>query len=274
MRGGAPGRAADLLLLAATVAVAAPFLLALLVSLLEPAALLAPRLDPALLRPANYADALASGPFARWALNTIVVAGAATAGSLLTSILAAYAFARIEFKGREALFALSVATLMIPSHVTLIPNYLLLARLGLIDTLWALVLPVLGSGFVTFFLRQQFRAIPREYDEAAALDGAGHLRILWLVIVPLARPAIAAMALVQLLSVWTSFLWPLIAVTSEDLRTLEVGLAALYQTAQDEGAVSWPVIVAAAMIVMAPTLFAYVLAERHLVRGLAIGVGR
>lgn len=138
--------------------------------------------------------------------------------------------------------------------MTLIPNYLTMAALDLVDSNAALVLPSLGSGFATFFLRQQFRNLPREYDEAALVDGASRLAILWRITVPLSRPAIAAMAIFQFLSEWTSFLWPLIATTSPEMRTLETGLAALYDVAIDDGIVSGPVVMAGAVLVMAPGL--------------------
>lgn len=270
----APLRAGDGLALLVAGVVGLPFLLALLISFLPTDAYLArepelwpPRLD-------NYARALEAAPFGRYLLNSLLVASAVTAGSLSTSILAAYACARLEFRGRDGAFLVVVATLLIPSHVTLIPNYLTMAALDLVDSYAALILPSLGSGFVTFFLRQQFRNLPREYDEAALVDGAGRLEILWRIVVPLSRPAIAAMAIFQFLSEWTSFLWPLIATTSPEMRTLETGLAALYDVAIDDGIVSWPVVMAGAVLVMAPGLLLFALAERDLGRGVALGIGR
>jgi multiple sugar transport system permease protein/sn-glycerol 3-phosphate transport system permease protein len=267
-------RGGDLLALAAASLLGLPFLLALLVSLMPPDAFLAR--EPALwpLRLDNYARALEAAPFDRYLLNSLLVAGAVTAGSLLTAILAAYACARLEFKGRDLAFLAIVATLLIPSHVTLVPNYLTMAAFDLVDSYPALVLPSLASGFVCFFLRQQFRNIPREFDDAALVDGAGRLQILRLIVVPLARPAIAAMAIFQFLAEWTSFLWPLVVTTSPDMRTLEVGLAALHDVAIDDGNVNWPVVMAGAVLVMAPTLLLFVLAERQLVRGFAPEIGR
>jgi multiple sugar transport system permease protein/sn-glycerol 3-phosphate transport system permease protein len=267
-------RAGDLGALLVTLIAGAPFALALLVAILPADLFLAreivltpPRLD-------NFVRAVEAAAFPRYFLNTVLVAGLATAGSLFTSILAAYAFARLEFKGRDVAFLVVVATLLIPGHVTLIPNYLTMASLGLVDTYPALILPSLASGFVCFFLRQQFRNIPRTYDEAALVDGATSVQILWLVILPMARPAIAAMAIFQFLAEWTSFLWPLVVTTSPEMRTLEVGLAALYDVAIDDGIVNWPVVMAGAVMVMAPTLLVFALAERYLVRGVAAEVVR
>ncbi len=252
----------------------APFALALVVAGLPADAFLARELAITLPRLDNFVRAVEAAPFPRYFFNTVLVAGLATAGSLLTSILAAYAFARFEFKGRDVAFLAVVATLLIPSHVTLIPNYLTMASLGLVDTYPALILPSVASGFVCFFLRQQFRNIPRTYEEAALVDGASRLQILWLVILPMARPAIAAMAIFQFLTEWTSFLWPLVVTTSPEMRTLEVGLAALYDVAVDDGIVNWPVVMAGAVMVMVPTLLLFALAERHLVRGVAPEVVR
>lgn len=267
-------RLGDATALVVALVVGLPFLLAIAISLLPSEAYLArdpqlwpPRLD-------NYANALEAAPFGRHLLNSLLVASAVTAGSLVTSILAAYACARLEFKGRDAGFFFIVATLLIPSHVTLVPNYLTMAAFDLIDSYAALILPFLGSGFVTFFLRQQFRNLPREFDEAALVDGAGRLTILWRIVVPLSRPAIAAMAIFQFLSEWTSFLWPLIATTSAEMRTLETGLAALYDVAIDDGIVSWPVVMAGAVVVMTPGLLIFAMAERHLASGFPAGASR
>lgn len=267
-------RAGDLAALAAAALLGVPFFCALVVSLMPPEAFLArePVFWP--LRFDNYGRALEAAPFGRYPLNTSLVAGAVTLGSLVTAILAANACARLDFKGRDAAFLAIVATLLIPGHVTLIPNYLTMASLDLVDTYPALIMPSLASGFVCFFLRQQFRNIPRAYDEAALVDGASRLQILRLVVVPLARPAIAAMAIFQFLAEWTSFLWPLVVTTSPEMRTLEVGLAALYDVAIDDGIVNWPVVMAGAVLVMAPTLLLFALAERQLVRGFTPEVGR
>lgn len=267
-------RAGDLVALTVGALFGLPFLLAIGISLLDTDAYLArhPDLWPPHFE--NYSRALEAAPFGRYFLNTLFVATAVTAGSLVTSILAAFACARLEFEGRDVAFFFIVATLLIPSHVTLIPNYLTMAAFDLVDSYAALILPALGSGFVTFFLRQQFRNLPREFDEAALVDGASHLWILWKIVLPLSRPSIAAMAIFQFLSEWTSFLWPLIVTTSKEMRTLETGLAALYDVAIDDGIVSWPVVMAGAVLVMAPGLFVFALAERSLAKGVAMGFGR
>ncbi|MCL9775659.1 carbohydrate ABC transporter permease [Vibrio methylphosphonaticus] len=219
----------------------------------------------------NYAFAFTEMNFPLYLFNTAVVSIAVTVLSLTVSVCAAYAFSRIEFKGREFLFWLVVATLMVPGHISLIPNYLNMAKVGLLDSYWTLILPSIASGFVTFFLRQYFKNIPKAMDEAAWIDGATHLQVLWKVIVPMARPAIAAMALFTFLGEWNSYIWPLISTDSEDVRTLQIALSRLYAGAADDGMVNWPLVMAGATLTMLPTLLCFKLVEKHLVRGIAMG---
>ncbi|MEO1019711.1 MAG: carbohydrate ABC transporter permease [Pseudomonadota bacterium] len=255
-------------------AMAVPFVIALLLSFMEPQQFMARGANFWPTRVDGYARALEAAPFVRYFINTVIVAGAITLGSLLTSILAAYVFARFEFPGRDALFLVVVATLMIPGHVTLIPNYLTLADLGLIDTYAALIVPFLASGFVTFFLRQHFRGIPRELDDAARIDGATRWQILWKIIVPMSRPAIAAMALFQFIAEWNSYLWPLIVTNSDSVRTLQIGLAKVYATDAYDGLVDWPMVMAGAVLIMLPTILVFVIAERNLTKGIAMTVSK
>ncbi|MFA0438800.1 glycerol-3-phosphate ABC transporter permease [Vibrio sp. 10N.286.49.C2] len=219
----------------------------------------------------NYAYAFTEMNFPLYLFNTAVVSIAVTVLSLTVSVCAAYAFSRIEFKGREFLFWLVVATLMVPGHISLIPNYLNMAKVGLLDSYWTLILPSIASGFVTFFLRQYFKNIPKAMDEAAWIDGATHLQVLWKVIVPMARPAIAAMALFTFLGEWNSYIWPLISTDSEEVRTLQIALSRLYAGAADDGIVNWPLVMAGATLTMLPTLLCFKLVEKHLVRGIAMG---
>ena len=204
-------------------------------------------------------------------MNSLIVCGAITAGSMLTSIMAAYVLARVDLRGGEILFILIVATLMVPTHITLIPNYLTIAGLGLRNTHLALIMPFLASGFATFFLRQHFRTVPKEIEEAARLDGAGHWRILWAVIVPMTRPAIAAIAAFVFLAEWNSYIWPLIMIDTQDMRTVEIGIARLFADEAEGGFNDWPLIIAGAMSALVPPAIVFVFAERHLVRGVAMG---
>lgn len=218
-----------------------------------------------------YGKALTEIPFPRYLFNSVVVSLAVTVGSTLTAILAAYVFARARFPGRGFLFFLVVATLMIPDHITLIPNYLTFARFHALDSYAALILPFLASGFSIFFLRQYMMGIPESLDDAARMDGASRWTILWTIIVPLSRPAIVVVALFAFLKEWNNFLWPLLATTSAEMRTVQIGLRYLFREEGEGAAVDWPLVMAGSMIVLAPLLVAFVLAERHLIRGITMG---
>jgi multiple sugar transport system permease protein/sn-glycerol 3-phosphate transport system permease protein len=169
------------------------------------------------------------------------------------------------------MFGATVATLMIPSHICLIPNYLTLAKAGLLDTYAGLILPAISNGFAAFFLRQYMRGIPKALDEAAYMDGATHLQVLWRIIVPLSRPAISSMALYIFIAEWNSYIWPLVAVGKQDLYTLQIGLARLYRINPGEGLVDWPLVMAASTLSILPVLLGFFLVERHLVRGITMG---
>lgn len=266
----APGllRAAFLGLLA--LAVIGPLLLILRVSLLEQGFWLTAVGSGGLTLEA-YARAWSGVPFPRYFLNSVIVAGAVALGSTATAILAAYAFARARFRGRDALFLAVVGTLMIPSHITLIPNYLTFARLGMLDGLAALIVPFLASGFSIFFLRQHMMGIPAALDEAARMDGAGTFFILRTIVVPLSWPAVAVVTLFSFMNAWNEFIWPLLTITSEEKRTVQIGLRYLLRD-EGEGAVAdWPLVMAGTVVTLLPLLVAYLVAERHLIRGLTMG---
>jgi multiple sugar transport system permease protein/sn-glycerol 3-phosphate transport system permease protein len=219
----------------------------------------------------NYATAVSKFNFARYLFNSLFVSGIVTIAGLAVATTAAFAFARFDFRGRDWLFGLTVATLMIPSHITLIPNYLTLAKAGLLDTYAGLILPAISNGFAAFFLRQYIRGIPRALDEAAYMDGARPLQVLWRVIVPISRPAIFSMGLYIFLAEWNNYIWPLVAVGDEDLFTLQLGLARLYSINPGEGLIDWPLVMAASTITILPVLLGFFFVERHLVRGITMG---
>jgi multiple sugar transport system permease protein/sn-glycerol 3-phosphate transport system permease protein len=219
----------------------------------------------------NYTVAVGQYNFARYLLNSVIVSGLVTILGLTVATLAAFAFARYTFRGGNLLFGATVATLMIPSHISLIPNYLTLAKVGLLDSYAGLILPAISNGFAAFFLRQYIRGIPRALDEAAYMDGATPLKVLWRVIVPIARPAIFSMGLYIFLNEWNNYIWPLVAVGKEDLYTLQIGLARLYRINPGEGLIDWPLVMAASTITILPVLLGFLLVERHLVRGITMG---
>ena len=211
----------------------------------------------------NFARAWAAAPFARYFLNTALLVTMILACQLVLSTLAAYAFARFEFAGKKLLFSLVLVQLMVMPDILLVENYKTMARLGLVDTLLAIGLPYFASAFAIFLLRQTFMGIPKELDEAARVEGASALQILWRVYVPLARPVYTAFALVSVSFHWNNFLWPLIITNSVSARPLTVGLQVFSST--DQG-IDWSVITAATLMSSAPLLIAFLLFQRQFVQ--------
>jgi len=220
----------------------------------------------------NYRDVAALVPFGRYFVNTAIITGLVLAGTLLSSSLVAYGFSRLRFRGRDVLFALCLSTMMLPGQVTMIPLYVLFARLGWIDTFYPLVVPAFfGSPLSIFLLRQFFLTIPREYDEAALLDGAGRFRIYWSVILPLARPALVTVAVLTFLGTWNDFFGPLIYINSTSQATLTLGLSMLKSQIAGSGTTQWHLLMAAAVLVMVPNIIVFFMAQKHLVKGIAMG---
>lgn len=211
----------------------------------------------------NFARAWAAAPFAQYFLNTIMLVAMILASQLVLSTLAAYAFARYTFPAKNLLFALVLMQLMIMPDILLVENYKTMAALGLVDTLLAVGLPYFASAFAIFLLRQTFMGIPKELDEAARVEGASALQILWRVYIPLARPVYTAFALVSVSFHWNNFLWPLIITNSVGSRPLTVGLQVFSST--DQG-VDWSVITAATLMTSAPLLVGFLLFQRQFVQ--------
>jgi multiple sugar transport system permease protein len=203
--------------------------------------------------------------FDRYLFNSMVVAIAVTLGEVFTSALAAYAFARLRFPGRDALFLMYLATLMIPGQVTIIPNFILMRYLGWINTYQGLIIPTAFTAFGTFLLRQYFLSIPRELEESARVDGASFFQVWWRIIMPLASPAVATLGVFSFMGAWNSFLWPYIMVSTSDMRTLPVALRSL----QSEYGTEWGMMMAGSLIAMLPMLIIFLFAQRYFVRGIA-----
>jgi multiple sugar transport system permease protein len=214
----------------------------------------------------NFPQAFTFFPFGRFLLNTLVVASGATGLQTVLAVLAAYAFARLRFPGRDLLFLLYLGTLMIPQQVTIVPLFLMMRSLGWIDTFMALILPSAFHALGVFLLRQFFLTLPRELEESAVMDGAGRLRILWQIILPLSRPAVATLVLFTFIREWNAFLWPLIATSSPDMRTVSVGLTLFIGQYGTE----WHLMMAAASVTLLPTLVVFALAQRHYIEGIAL----
>jgi multiple sugar transport system permease protein len=224
-----------------------------------------PILRPATLRWQNYQEVLQLSPFPRWFLNTLIVTVLVVIANLLTCSLAGYAFARLRFFGRDVVFLLVLATLMIPFQVIMIPTFLIVRKLGLIDTLWALVVPNLTGAFGVFLLRQFFKTLPIELEEAARIDGASRLGILFKIVLPLSGPVLATLAVVTFMWTWNDFLWPLVTIYSERNMTLQLGLL----TFQGAHKTNTNLLMAANVMSMLPVLGLFFLAQRYFIRGIA-----
>ena len=211
----------------------------------------------------NFVKAWEAAPFARYFVNTVLLVTMVLAAQLVLTTLAAYAFARFEFPGRGVLFALVLVQLMIMPDVLIVENYRTMTLLGLKDTIVAIGLPYMASAFGIFLLRQTFKMVPRELDEAARVEGCGPLQVLWKVYVPLARPVYLAYALVSVSYHWNNFLWPLIITNSVESRPLTVGLQVF--SATDQG-IDWSIITAATLLTTAPLLLGFLLFQRQFVQ--------
>jgi multiple sugar transport system permease protein len=259
-------RYAFLLLAGATMIV--PFLWMLATSLKAPGAVLVvpPQIIPRAPTLESYRRVAAAVPLLRMLGNSVFVTVAVVLAQVATSALSAYAFARMRWRGRDALFLLYLATLMVPSQVTITPLFILMQRLGWVDTYQGLILPGISSAFGTFLLRQAMLGIPREYEEAAFIDGATHWTVFRHVALPMIGPALATLAVFATMASWNSFLWPLFITRDERLMTLPVGLALLHGRYTTE----WSMVMAGAVITVLPIVLVYLAAQRAFVRGVAL----
>ncbi len=211
----------------------------------------------------NFANAWKAAPFARYFVNTIMLVTLTTGMQLVLCTLAAYAFARYDFKGKGIAFALILMQLMIMPDVLVVENYTTMSKIGVLDSTLAISLPYMVSAFGIFLLRQTFKSVPKELEEAAAVEGANTLQVLWHVYVPLAKPTYAAYALVSISTHWNNFLWPLIVTNSVNSRPLTVGLQIFSSTEQG---VDWTIITAATLMTSGPLLVAFLLFQRQFVQ--------
>ncbi len=256
------------LAVALAILAAIPFLYMISTSLMDELEVFGfpPPLLPASPRWANYAEALTALPFDRFFLVSAVMSVCIVAGTLVTSATAAYAFARLEFPGRDRVFLLYLSTLMVPAIVLLIPRFLLVNGFGWVDTFQGLIVTELVQVWGIFLLRQYFLSVPRDLEDAARVDGAGEWRVFTRVALPLSKPALATVALFIFVDQWKSFLWPLIVTRSMDMRPIEVGIsrfAGLYYS-------NWPYQMAAAVVAILPILVLFFFAQRYFVRGIQL----
>ncbi len=211
----------------------------------------------------NYAQAWRSGPFPRYLLNNIITTFGILSIQLFLGCLAAYAFSKLRFPGRDVCFFLVISCLMVPPQIRFVPIYIMLAKVGLLNTYWALILPYATSALGTFLIREAFNSINDDVLDAARIDGASVLQIIFRIMVPIAKPTIIAFALFRVVRHWNDYLWPPVMTTTETVRTLPLGVALL----REEGTGSrWHIIMAGNMFVVVPMIVTFLLAQRHIIR--------
>jgi len=260
-------RASHVLLVALALTMLTPFLWMVLASLKPLAEVEQLNPFPTTWRPGNYLEVFKEIPFARYYFNSVFVAGWVTFLQVLTSAMAAYAFSRLHWRGRDHVFRLYLATLMIPGVVTMIPNYTLMVKLQLLDSYRGLIVPAAFSAFGTFLLRQFMLTIPPSLDEAAQIDGASHWQTFWNVIMPLARPGLITLGIFTFLGNYRSFFWPLILIKSEHLRTLPIGML-YFDTVYGR---QTNLLMAASVMNIIPLILLFVLSQKFIVKGIQLG---
>lgn len=263
------------IMIAISVATVVPFLFMASTSLTESFTMMSypPTLIPENPSLNNYSQIVfefQNGLFPRWFFNTVLTATAIVAGSLLLNTLSGYIFAKKQFWGRDVVFALMLSTLMVPTAVTLIPAFLIVNKLGLFNTYWALIVPGLASAFGIFLMRQFITSIPTELIEVSKIDGASELRIFWSIIIPLCTPAMAALGIFTLIQSWNAFLWPLVVLRANNMRTLVVGLA----TVQGEFNINYGLVMAGSVLTVLPLVLLYIVFQPYFVEGLRMGYGK
>ncbi|WP_371530942.1 carbohydrate ABC transporter permease [Streptomyces sp. NBC_01283] len=221
-----------------------------------------PALWPSGIDLGGYRYVLGNAMFPRWLLNSAIVSAVAVASNLVFGALGGYAFARMRFRGSRALLVLMLATMAVPFQLTMIPTFLVMKKLGLIDTLGALIVPSLVTPFAVFLLRQFFLSLPRELEEAAWIDGCSRLRVLWSIVLPLARPALATVAVLTFLTTWNDLTWPLIAINHDTQYTLQLGLT----TFQGQHHTRWSAVMAGNVLTVLPVLVAFLFAQKAFIR--------
>lgn len=225
-----------------------------------------PSLIPSEVRWANYSDVFETAPFVRFYANSIVVTIARTLGQVAIASLAAFAFSQLKFPGRDVLFFILLAGLMVPDQVLIVPRFIIMRELGWFDTYQGLIVPLLFSSFGVFLLRQYFLGIPRDFHEAAKLEGANPFQVYWHIYLPLARPALAAFGFLTMLNSWNELLWALTVTNTADMQVLPVGIALF----QGQFFTNTAVLLAAANMATFPLLIAFLFFQKQLVEGVAL----
>ena len=216
----------------------------------------------------NFGTAWQSAPFGRYYVNTIVTTLFGSGFEIFFAVTSAYAFVFLRFPKKDWLFLLLLAALMVPGQVTILPNYLTIARLNWINTYQGIVVPGASVAYGTFLLRQYYLTLPRDILDAAKVDGADHVRTLWAIVLPLAKPAIVSFGLLSVVAKWNDFLWPLIVTNTKEMRVLPIGI---YWLLVEEGTIDWGVVMAGTLFVVLPVVVIFLYAQRYIVDGIAAG---
>lgn len=258
-------------LLLATLAVALPLLWMILSSFKTTSEIITLDLHilPASPTLANYEEAFRSVPFATIFMNSVFVTAVGATAKVFLAIITAYALVFVRFPFKNVIFIAILVALMVPSQVAILPNYILIASFGWLNSYQGIIVPSLGTAFGTFLLRQQFLSLPRSMLEAAEVDGAGHWRRIWSIVVPVSGPSIATVALVTIVSEWNDYIWPLIITTDPKFMTLPVGLTLLQNS--ESGPQGYGVMMAGSVIVLLPVLLVFAMLQRYIVAGLTQG---
>lgn len=214
----------------------------------------------------NFVSAFQAAPFGRYYFNSIFVASVVTIGQIITCSMAAFAFARLQFWGRDVLFYVFLGTMMIPGQVVMIPSFMVLHWLGWIDSYAALIVPGLASAFGTFLLRQFFLTIPRDLEDAARIDGCSRFGVLWKIILPLSKPALATLGIFTFMAVFNDFLWALVVISTEEMRTVQLGLAIF----RDRYQTDWGQLMAASVTATLPILILFFFAQKYFIKGITL----
>jgi multiple sugar transport system permease protein len=213
----------------------------------------------------NFKEALVTVPFQRYLFNSILVALCVTFGELITTILASYAFSYIPFRFKTTLFIILIATMMVPSEILMIPNYVTLSSFGWINSYKALIFPWCASIFSIFLLRQQFSTVPFSYYKSAKIDGCSDFRYLFTILVPLSMPTLVSIAILKFINSWNSYMWPLITTNTKEMRTLPVGLAAF----STEAGTRYNILMAFSVMMIAPIIILYLITQKHIIKGVS-----
>ncbi len=257
-----------LLLIGGALIMLVPFLWMVSTSLKPDGAtmVLPPELIPNQPTTQNYEQVTQQFPMMRFLWNSVLVAVLTTVGQMVFSSMAAYAFARMQFRGRDKLFLLYLATMMVPTQVTMIPQFILIKQFGWLDSYQGLIIPTMFAVFGTFLMRQAMLSIPRELEEAAFMDGANHFQVFYRVCLPLIKPMLAALGIFTFMQSWNNFLWPLIVISNQELATLPLGLSLL----QGRWGTDWGLMMAGVVISVLPILIVYLFAQKYFIQGMTM----